>query len=385
VKPAYTHPKETLMPMTMRWITAALLAAGMTLLCLSQPAAAHQGGDAKDFEKNVDTALREIINRGAIIFNKQGDFAGCYRLYEGALVSLRPLLGKYPDLQKNIDRGMQDASALATMHDRAHALRKLLNEIRYTLNPELRPVAKTTLWNRLGGEANVAKVVGEFIRTASADPEVNLTRGGKFKLDEVGVAMLQKSLVVFISHVTGGPYKYSGPDMKEAHKGMGITEKEFAATATHLKLALEKYGAKPGDVDEVLKALAALRPQIVEDKKKIEPSEPPDKKKIELPDPNMAVFSGNVMLKGKPLNYGFVTFVDKDGRRFSANIRPDGRYAFKKGFPPGDYKVLIEDSPTPPAQGEVRQPIPKVFQALQTTTLEIIARKGKEEFNIVLP
>ena len=64
-----------------------------------------------------------------------------------------------------------------------------------------------------------------------------------------------------------------------------------------------------------------------------------DKKKIELPDPNMTVVSGKVTLKGMPLNYGFVTFVDGDGRQFSANIRKDGTYAFKKGFPPGEYKV----------------------------------------------
>jgi truncated hemoglobin YjbI len=478
---------------------AAVVAVALALLGLCLPADAHQGGDDKAFEKNVEAGLVAVINHGANLFNNQNDFAGCYRLYEGALMSLRPMLGKYPDLQKMIDKGLQEANGIPKMHDRAHALRKVIDEVRFTLNPELRPVAKTlwdklggeagvtkvlgelmvaaakdpkvnfdrngkypldkdkaaqllkslvefvssatggpykytgpsmkdvhkgmgitdaefnalaghlkrilekngvkaedvkavlaavestrqdivepkvpvekgSLWNRLGGEVTVTKVVDEFIKTASADPDVNFDRGGKFKPDAAGLAMLKKKLVVFISHLTGGPYKYEGKDLKEAHKGMGITDKEFNASTAHLQRALEKYGAKAADIKTILTALAATRGEIVE---KSEPA----------PDPNMAVLTGQVMIKGQPLTYGFVTFVDPDGKRFSANIQKDGKYVFKKGFPPGAYKVLIEDTPTPPEKGEVRIPIPAAFQTVETTPLTYTATKGKAEHNINL-
>jgi hemoglobin len=495
------------MQTTMRWPRTAMVAVVVAFLGLCLPATAHEGdgaGDDKAFAKSVDAGLREVINLGAAIFNNQGDHAGCYRLYEGALISLRPLLGKYPDLQKTIDKGLQNAKTLARMHDRAHALREVIDEVRFTLDPSLRPVKtmweklggepgvakvlaemmiaaskdpkvnfdrngkypitkqkfsqvlkslvsfvsqatggpykytgpsmkdvhkgmgitdeefnalgghlktalekngvkaddvkavlaavettrkdivegaapkKVGLWDRLGGEANVTKVVDEFVRTAAADPDVNFDRGGKIKLDDATLAKLKKQLVVFISHVTGGPYKYTGKDMKEAHKGMGITEKEFNASAGHLKAALEKYGAKAGDVKEVLSALAALRAEIVETKKE------DDKKKVEPPDPNMAVLSGIVKLKGQPLNYGFITFVGADGKKYSANIQKDGKYVFNKGFPPGEYKVMIEGTTTPPEPGEKRVPIPAVYQSPETSGLSITATKGKSTFDFEL-
>ena len=35
-------------------------------------------------------SLREVINTGADLFNKYGDYAGCYRLYQGGLLSIKP-------------------------------------------------------------------------------------------------------------------------------------------------------------------------------------------------------------------------------------------------------------------------------------------------------
>jgi hemoglobin len=501
--------EEIDMQTSLCWRKAALVTLTIALLGLGLPASAHETadtGDDKTFEKNLDVGLRAVINQGAALFNEQGDFAGCYRLYEGALVSLRPLLGKYPDVQKAIDKGIQAASVLPKMHDRAHTLRKVIDEVRFTLNPDERPVVKTlwdklggevgvtkvigdvlvtaskdpkvnftrdgkypldkqkvadlqkslidfvsqatggplkytglsmkdahkgmgitdaefnalgghlkaalekngvkaenvkavlaliettrkdivepvlkkkvSLWDKLGGESTLTKVIDEFVKTAKDDPEVNFDRGGKVKLDEAGLAMFKKKLLHFLSYATGGPHKYDGKDMKEAHKGMGITEKEFNATAGHLKRALEKFKAEPADVATVLKAFADLRSSIVEPKKEVE-----DKKIIDAPDPNMAVLSGHVTIGGNPLNYGFVTFVDKDGRKFSANIQKDGKYVFNKGFMPGTYKVLIEDSPTPPEKGEKRVPIPMVFQSLDTTPGLVEAEKGKQTVDFKL-
>src|SRR5207245_5317248 len=165
---------------------------------------------------------------GAMIFNNQGDYAGCFRVYEGALLTTRPLLGKYPELQKAIDQGLAEANSLPRMHDRAHALRRVIDEIRYTMSPDLRPAAKS-LWDRLGGERGVAKITFEIMQAAAADPKVNFSRGGKFNPDKNQLAALHKSLVTFVSSATGGPYKYTGRSMKEVHKGMGITNAEFDA------------------------------------------------------------------------------------------------------------------------------------------------------------
>ena len=49
-------------------------------------------------------------------------------------------------------------------------------------------------------------------------------------------------------------------------KGMGITAAQFDAIAADLKKALEQNGAKPADVDVVLKAVEGTRKDIVEGK-----------------------------------------------------------------------------------------------------------------------
>ena len=65
--------------------------------------------DKKPYEKHDSSALyyslRDVINNGAKIFNEQGDHAGCYRLYQGSLLSVRPFLAQ--DLQKKIEQDKQ--------------------------------------------------------------------------------------------------------------------------------------------------------------------------------------------------------------------------------------------------------------------------------------
>ena len=107
----------------------------------------------KTFEQNLEAGLKVVINEGAAIYNNQGDWAGCFRLYEGAVRAVKPLLGKYPELQKSLDANLAEVNLLPRMPDRAHLLRKALNDIRFTLNPALRPqpLAKM-LWGRAFGQ-----------------------------------------------------------------------------------------------------------------------------------------------------------------------------------------------------------------------------------------
>lgn len=128
--------------------------------------------------------------------------------------------------------------------------------------------AKKTLWDRLGGEKNVTKVVADFQKAAGADPKVNASRDGKFKLDEAGKKERQRLTVEFISSVTGGPLKYSGRSMKDSHKGLAISNAEFDAAAAHFKAALEKNNVAPADVAEALKIWNGTRKDIAEGKNK---------------------------------------------------------------------------------------------------------------------
>src|SRR5438445_6163467 len=181
-----------------------------------QPGTPDSNGKALD--KQIRASLPKVINTGADLFN-EGDRAGCYRLYQGSLLTLRPLLEHHADLQKAIDKAMADADQQPTVGARAFALRGALDKIRHTLRSPgaaLKAAEKAagkpelSLWDRLGGEKNVRKVVDDLVALAAKDPKVNFDRNGKFKLDPVKLADFREEMVDFISAASGGPLQYRG-------------------------------------------------------------------------------------------------------------------------------------------------------------------------------
>ncbi len=437
--------------------------------------------DGKAVDAIVHKMLRDVINEGADMYNATGrytnmerDYAGCYHLYQGALMATRPFLGAHPDLQKDIDAALATARDTPQVERRAFVLRAAIDKIRDAVNPN--PVAvgpppppvkvtkaagkvvsaakgkltvnvggedrsftvpetamvtidgkeggletikkdssvtvtskgdqvlnveakspsepppppppppaketKTTgkvtkiekdtltlkddagknksfivpdtakvtidgkdgvlqevkedsavtvtskgdevtkveakaptappppppppeaktLWDRLGGEANVAKVVDDFVNTAGKDPKVNFWRDPTKVPSKEEVAALKKHLVEFVSSVTGGPLKYEGKSMKEVHKGMKITNAEFDAAAKDLQEALEKNGAMPDDEKAVMAVVESTRKDIVEEAK------PPEKDKVTIPEKDKAAPPE----KDKPEAKDKVTIPEKD-------------------------------------------------------------------------
>ncbi len=51
--------------------------------------------DRPSLDEAISARLREVIDHGANLYN-QGDWNGCYRLYEGALMSVRSQVGDRP-------------------------------------------------------------------------------------------------------------------------------------------------------------------------------------------------------------------------------------------------------------------------------------------------
>jgi hemoglobin len=214
--------------------------------------------------------LREIINRGAELYNR-GDPNSCYRLFEGALRAFRTDFAADQEIVRQINAGLADAERRPYAYERAQALRHTLDGLlaraapaRAPRNAPQPPPNYTSVWQRLGGEASVRRVVDDFVTLAGADPKVEFTRGGKFRLDDAKLAHLKKELIDFISQATGGPYVYTGRSMRAVHQGMAITNAQFDASLADLRAALQRNGAGPADIDLVVRAAEATRGDIVE-------------------------------------------------------------------------------------------------------------------------
>ena len=136
---------------------------------------------------------------------------------------------------------------------------------------------KQTLFERLGGEQGVSAIVDDFAARALEDPRVNWQRkgvqkGGIFHRNTSTVAwnatpenvsQLKTHLVEFIAVATGGPPKYEGKEIKQAHAGLHISNPEFDAAVGDLKAALDKLNIGTKEQKELLSIIESTRPQIV--------------------------------------------------------------------------------------------------------------------------
>ena len=122
--------------------------------------------------------------------------------------------------------------------------------------------ATKSLYDRLGGQPAITAVVDDFVGNVAADARIN-----KFFTAAAGdpeeMKHFKQMLVEQICEATGGPCKYSGKSMPEAHKGMNITHDDFVALVDDLKKSLVKLGVPDKEQGELLGALGPLEPDIV--------------------------------------------------------------------------------------------------------------------------
>jgi hemoglobin len=217
--------------------------------------------DRADLDKRVVNAAYDAALLGTEIFNK-GNYEGCYRLYQGTLMALVPLLDHRPTLREKTKLRLEQAAKFPKPADGAFDLRRGLDDI---MN-DIAPAKKTALWDRLGGEASVRKVVDDFVLAVLEDKKVNFLRDGKYKPDGKAVQQLKQLLVEWLSEKAGGPLKYTGRSMAESHKGMAVTDAEFDALVEDMVAVLKKYKVADADIAELGKAVESTRKDIVEKK-----------------------------------------------------------------------------------------------------------------------
>ncbi len=115
-----------------------------------------------------------------------------------------------------------------------------------------------SLYDRLGGKEALTAVVDEFVARAAADARINK------KFGKTNIPRLKFHLVEQLCAATGGPCKYTGLSMKNAHKNMKVTEGEFGALVEDLVGALDKFNVPEKEKGELLAILGPLKDMIVE-------------------------------------------------------------------------------------------------------------------------
>jgi len=124
-------------------------------------------------------------------------------------------------------------------------------------------VAEDSLCHRLGGSDAISTVVKSFLmkmRKFDAD------KLGRFWLHRGtdGVAREEQLIVDFVQSATGCDRLYVGRSMADAHRGMGLSAKDWDRTVDFLRTTMNEYKVAPELQNEVVTLLGSTRSSIVE-------------------------------------------------------------------------------------------------------------------------
>jgi hemoglobin len=121
---------------------------------------------------------------------------------------------------------------------------------------------QNTMYERLGGEKGIAQIVDDLVANVLVNPKYSKEHKEHFMKGDVPA--LKRKLIDQIGEATGGPQKYKGKNMKDAHKGLKITNADFNALMEDVTKALVKNKVEPKDLRVLIKVLQKMRPDVVE-------------------------------------------------------------------------------------------------------------------------
>ena len=103
-----------------------------------------------------------------------------------------------------------------------------------------------SLYERIGGEKSIAKLVDHFYAKVVADPEIG------YYFTHVPMGKLIPMQREFFAMATGGPTLYSGRPLSEIHRPLAISRREFARFTEHLIETLQEIGIDEQDTYEII-------------------------------------------------------------------------------------------------------------------------------------
>ncbi len=116
-----------------------------------------------------------------------------------------------------------------------------------------------SLYKRLGGAKSIAAAIDGLYDRLLSDAAL------RPYFDGVDLAALKASQQAFLTRAFGGPRRYRGLDMRQAHRGLGVSGAAFDRTAAHLEAVLRDLGVAAGPIGEVMEKLGPLRGLIAEE------------------------------------------------------------------------------------------------------------------------
>jgi hemoglobin len=116
-----------------------------------------------------------------------------------------------------------------------------------------------TLYDRIGGEPTVARVIDAFYDRVIADPELE-----PFFV-ETSMEKQRAMQTLFVCAALDGPFEYSGRPLAAVHYGRGIRPQHLARFVAHLLATLRDLRLPEEDVLELISRIDTFADDITGD------------------------------------------------------------------------------------------------------------------------
>jgi len=126
-------------------------------------------------------------------------------------------------------------------------------------------MAEPSLYERLGGVYSISAVVEHFSdqlvekQTIRKNTFIDSWNKEKAASRLAGLKFLR---TLWVCAVAGGPFEYTGQELRDAHFEFHIAPEEFDDVAAVLAGSLDHFKVPQKEKDEVLGAFAAHRPEV---------------------------------------------------------------------------------------------------------------------------
>jgi hemoglobin len=128
--------------------------------------------------------------------------------------------------------------------------------------PAAQPAPKP-LYERLGGVYNIATVVDDFIERLLVNDTLNANPAISEARTRVPKAGLKFHVTSLVCEVTGGPCKYGGRSMKDAHDHLNINEAQWQTMVADFRRTLDKFKVPAKEQDELIAIVGSTKKDIV--------------------------------------------------------------------------------------------------------------------------
>ncbi len=117
--------------------------------------------------------------------------------------------------------------------------------------------SKQTLYDRIGGEPAIERLVDRFYQRVLGDPELATFFRGT-SMDRL--RLMQRE---FFSAALDGPVRYTGTPLSHAHQGRGIRRNHFARFVEHLLATLEDCSLSQREVLDVIERVDTYVDEVI--------------------------------------------------------------------------------------------------------------------------